>query len=260
MWAEEADNPAHGVLPLVAIAERLLRTKPLSCLVIFVDRGGGANWCTKEGAGYSLGLKATGLPFLPSPLEPCVHSPPGLWGFSSSHTGMCYRLAMVPGDWRPHRPAREGCSEPGSVFWFPVQPLQLRHPGSVSCKDETASRTLTARVRLWALASRAWLGSVGNSTVREKICSIKGCFPGAAISNASSTFFFFLSNLYSWSNIWKSGKRSVLSSKNQFVQQIERDTVSHYQSKQISTGLSLPPFAEPINCQKSEVNFPLHYF
>lgn len=35
MWAEQADNPAHCVLPLVAIAERLLRTKPLSCLAIF---------------------------------------------------------------------------------------------------------------------------------------------------------------------------------------------------------------------------------
>lgn len=135
------------------------------------------------------------------------------------------QVTTVPGDWRPFRPAREGCSEPGSVFWFPVQPLQLGHPGSVSCKDETASRTLTARVRLWALASRAWLGSVGNLTVREKICSIKGCFPGAAISNASSTFFWVIST--PGATFGRVEREAFYLPKNQFIQQIERDTVSH---------------------------------
>lgn len=137
------------------------------------------------------------IPFLPSPLWPCVCSPSGQWGFSSPHTGITGMNVLQVVKWPTCQqigdltvPAiMEGCSASRLCPPTSTPTLELKHPRSVNCKDEPASQTFTARVKIWAVASRIWLRSVGNLTVREKICSIKGCFPGAAISDASSTFF-----------------------------------------------------------------------
>lgn len=169
----------------------------LHCL--FVDGRGGTRWCTKEGAGYSLGLENHRVIFLFCLLLCDLVFVPHLeqWGFSSPHTGITGMNVLQVVKWPTCQqtgdltvPAiMEGCSASRRCPPTSTPTLELKHPRSVNCKDEPASQTFTARVRIWAVASRIWLRSVGNLTVREKICSIKGCFPGAAISDASSTFF-----------------------------------------------------------------------
>lgn len=135
------------------------------------------------------------IPFLSSPLWPCVYSLSGQWGFLLTQALQGWTRSRLSSGQSARRletleyqPWWRAVLHHVSVLRHPPQPLQLEHSGSGSCKDEPASRTFAARVRLWAVASGIWLRSVGNLTAREKISSIKGCFPGAAISDASSTF------------------------------------------------------------------------
>lgn len=159
------------------------------------------------------------------------------------------QVATVPGDWRPYRPVREAVLSQALSSDFQCSPCILDTQGQsaarmkqlpVLSQQESGSEPCPAEP--------GWEAWETQQSERKSALS-RAAFLGLQFLMHPALFFFFFLVISTPGATFGRVEREVFYlQKNQFVQQIERDSVSHYQSKQSSTGLRLPLFAEPINC------------